>query len=333
MKYSNIELHNACDVQETSGKPGVRLSRLPLAILPDVNGGVQGQTYLTTGCEIRGMLREGGEARIVLQVDDDNVVPPIAETFYGCIPGATTLLGKEPTEIVVQVPGNARHIADLHERENYPFNPGLVRIRLPHLHTCRIISIDGDLTYPEPGATPERTMLSYGSSITHGAHAVCPSGTYAAQAARNLGVDLINLGFGGAAHMDAAIADHIASRDDWDFATLEMGINVRSWPTDKFYAAVDNFVSTIVAGQPDKRVFCIDLFTNDGDITGNKELAPGFREAVKEIAEKQDSTNVVYVDGRDVLTDPTGLKPDLVHPSDDGMCEMGRNLASIIKSA
>jgi hypothetical protein len=330
MRYQDVELHNVCDVVADKGTDGLRLSRLPLAILPHVNEGVQRHAFLTAGCEIRGMLRPGGEARIVLQVDDGNVVPPLVETFHGCIRGATTLLSRTPTEIKIQRPGQAEHIAAIHVKGHYPFDASLVRVSLPHIHPCRIISIEGDLTYPESGSLPTRTMLAYGSSITNGAHAVLPSGTYASQTARRLGVDLINLGFGGAAQMDAAIADHIAARDDWDFATLEMGINVRNWPTEKFRAAVEYFVATIVAAHPDKFVFCMDLFTNDADFTGNKTQAVGFREGVEEIAAKQNSARVVYVDGRDILTDPRGLQTDLVHPSDYGMQEMGRNLAALV---
>ena len=58
----------------------------------------------------------------------------------------------------------------------------------------------------------------------------------------------------------------------------------------------------------------------------------GFRDAVREIAEKQNSDKVIYVDGRRALRDPAGLRPDLVHPCDDGMQEMGCNLAEIITS-
>lgn len=39
---------------------------------------------------------------------------------------------------------------------------------------------------------------------------------------------------------------------------------------------------------------------------------------------------MIYIDGRTILTDPTGLRTDLVHPNDEGMQEMGLNLASLI---
>ena len=56
------------------------------------------------GCEIRGMLAEGGKARVVVQVLDDNVVPPVATVYHGCFRSQSVLVGKEPTEIVITEP-------------------------------------------------------------------------------------------------------------------------------------------------------------------------------------------------------------------------------------
>ena len=245
--------------------------------------------------------------------------------------GATTLVGMEQTEIVIEEPPNSETMVEIHSSAGFPFSPNLVRVLLPHIHTCRIISIEGDLTFPSDAATPQMTMLSYGSSITNGAHAIRPGGTYTAQTAKHLGVDLINLGFGGSAHMDSAIAEHIASRSDWDFATLEMGINVKTWPLERFHHAVEAFVNTIADANPDKYLFCIDLFTFLGDFTGDETVSIGFRNAVRDIAEKRNSLKVLYVDGREILKDSAGLRTDLVHPNDDGMAEMGQRLADVIR--
>jgi len=329
VKYGNVELHNVCDIVEDGG-PGVGVSRLPLDILPRVNQGARNMALMSAGCEIRGMLPEGGSATVTLACADDNTTPPVATVFHGDFCGASVFVTHEGREIKIAWPGNMALMSTISGGCESAFDPRLVRVRLPHIHKCRIVSIEGDLTYPEPGTVPSTTMLSYGSSITHGACGTPPEGAYASQCARRLGCDLINLGFGGSAQMDAAVAEHIASRDDWDLATFEMGINVRQWPLEDFRAAVGNFVSTVAAAHPDKWIFCMDLFTNNCDLGATPVHGEGFREAVAGIVEKQDSDKVVHVDGRDVLTDPTGLRTDLVHPADDGMQEMGRNLADII---
>jgi hypothetical protein len=130
--------------------------------------------------------------------------------------------------------------------------------------------------------------------------------------------------------MDAAMARHLAARTDWDVATFEMGINVRLWPREQFREAVEGFVRTVVAAHPDQWVFCIDLFTNDSDFEETPTRGVGFREVVREVARQCRSARVIHVDGRALLTDPTGLRDDLVHPSDLGMQEMGAHLAAII---
>jgi lysophospholipase L1-like esterase len=257
----------------------------------------------------------------------------VATVYHGCFRTQSIGVGREPTEISVSRPPTLDALHSVTREHGLPFDPGLVRIRLPQIHTPRILSIEGDLNYPEPDATPAKTLLCYGSSITHGASPVPPEGTYAAQCARRLGCDLINLGVGGSAQMDGAIADHIASRHDWDLASFEMGINVRQWPREQFREAVDNFVRTVAAAHPDKFLFCVDLFTNDCDFEPVPTKGVGFREVVADIAGQFDSGKVIHVDGRTILEDPAGLYTDLVHPTDDGMQEMGRNLAAVISAS
>ena len=64
--------------------------------------------------------------------------------------------------------------------------------------------------------------------------------------AQLLGVDLINLGFGGGACLEPEIADYIAGRQDWDFASLELGINLlRQVEPEEFARRVDYFVERI----------------------------------------------------------------------------------------
>jgi hypothetical protein len=267
---------------------------------------------------------------VVLQVLDSNIVPPIALVYHGSFCGQSVHVTPEPTTITIRTPAKMELIEKISAERKLPFDPRLVRVCLPAIHPVRVVRIEGDLTYPTPDATPRNRLLCYGSSITHGAHAISPMSTYASQCARRLGYDLINLGSGGSARMDPAVAEHIASRDDWDVATLEMGINVRDWDREPFYDAVDRFVSTIVAARPDKDVFCIDLFTCDSDFKPDDTRVPMLRAVVKEIAAKFDTRRVIYVDGRTILRDPSGLQIDLVHPSDNGMLEMGHELAAVI---
>ncbi len=331
MKYKNVELHNVVDIFENEKTGGIGLSRLPLNIHDSLNKNAPGMSKMSSACEIRAMLKEGGEAKIVLRAMNDNSVPPIVSVWFGDFCDTTIVLENSDTELIIKQPNNIELMEELYKKENLGFNPRLLRIRLPHIHTVNIISIEGDLSYPIENATPDKTLLSYGSSITHGASCIPPEGTYPAQCAYHLGYDVLNLGLGGAAQMEMSVAEHIASRSDWDIATLEMGINVCNWDNETFHKTAESFVAKIVEAHPDKKIFCIDLFTYKADFSGDTTSAPGFRESVKSIVKALDSKNVFYIDGRKLLTKPVGLRTDLVHPSDNGMIEMGRNLAAFIE--
>lgn len=330
MRYGHVELHNVCEIIEGDGLPGFGISRLPAAIREQINAGARNMARHGAGCEIRGMLAEGGRARVVLRAVDRNSTPPVVTVYHGCFCGQSVHLEQEPTEIVIQPPATLPALSRISRANQLPFDPRLVRVRLPNIHTVRIEAIEGDLSYPPREALPAKTMLSYGSSITHGACAIPPEGTYAAQCARRLGCDLINLGFGGSAQMDRAVAEHIASRRDWDFATFEMGINVRTWPRERFREVVERFVGIVAAAHPDKFMFCMDLFTNDADFEEHPTKGVGFREVVRDVVGQFKSGKVIHVDGRTILTDPTGLRTDLVHPGDEGMQAMGANLAAVM---
>jgi len=130
----------------------------------------------------------------------------------------------------------------------------------------------------------------------------------------------------------AELAEHIASRDDWDFASLEMGINVGGWTTEEFHGKVERFVDILSAAHPDKWIFCIDVFRYAGDLVPDYQGHPKFREAVAEVVATLGRPKVVHVDGRDILQDICGLTHDLVHPTDDGFIEMGRRLAERIRT-
>lgn len=67
--------------------------------------------------------------------------------------------------------------------------------------------------------------LAYGSSITHGSLGLVQPDSYVFRIAQLLGTDYINLGFAGKALMEPEMAEYIVSRKDWNFATVEMGIN------------------------------------------------------------------------------------------------------------
>jgi hypothetical protein len=194
----------------------------------------------------------------------------------------------------------------------------------------RFLAVEGEVSPPEPGQKPSRRMLSYGSSITQGIRATRPTGTFAMLTAHALGAELIDLGFGGGCHLEPELADYIAGREDWDFGTLELGINlVGGISSREFARRVDYFVPTVAEAHKESWIFCMDLFTCERDFQGDAKIRE-FREAVGRRVRELALPRLLHVPGTEMLTDPAGLTLDLVHPSDSGMAEIARNLSGLM---
>jgi hypothetical protein len=327
MVYGGVELYNVQELLEDEQCEG----RLPLRIPNDLrlrlNPSAQAAALACSGCEVRFNLKSDS-ARVVLKSREG---PSIAEVYQGCFFRSWHPMGSQPAEISVELPENIDELDRVTKERNLPFDARLTRIILPCRPAAELIGIEGDFDLPRPGQTPSVKYLAYGSSITHFSAAVRPTGCYAQKMAQFLGSDVINLGFGGGAHLEPEMADYIAGRDDWDVATLEMGINL-IWDidVDEFAKRVDCFVGTISASHPDKWLFCVDLFTCELDFHHDPKVA-AFRNVVREKVEALNSPKVVYVPGTDMLTSANGLTADLVHPSPFGMEEIAANLSRIIR--
>lgn len=147
-------------------------------------------------------------------------------------------------EFLPGAPGTIR-FADLPDRQK------TVEIWLPHNETTELIALRND--HPlEPCQITRPIWLHHGSSISHGSNALHPTGTWPALAAADAGVELINLGMGGAALLDPFTARTM--RDiPADLISIKIGINVVNADLMRvraFGPAVHGFIDTIRDGHP-----------------------------------------------------------------------------------
>ncbi len=328
MIYGNIELHNVEELIEPNDKAGKIMTRIPNNLRITLNESARANALHTAGCEIRFKL-VGNNAKVVLKCAEG--LGAIAEVFQGSFYVCSHFVGSDPTEISLSLPQNIEVLDGLSKKENLPFDARVTRVILPYA-PIRLMDVDGNIDLPEKSLVPEKRYLTYGSSITHGASAIRPTGTYAMRTAQLLGTDLINLGFGGGAHCEKQMANYIAARKDWDLASLELGINmVQSFETKEFRNRVAYFIKGIAQPHSDKWIFCIDLFTflADLDVRPNKQNE--FREIVENTVKNLNMPKLVHIDGRGILRSTTGLTSDLVHPSPEGMEEIALNLCDRMK--
>ena len=350
MRYGNLELHNVAELlsgsarevlppeawawlaanpiynrppwEEQTSPDGLWLSRIPDALRRKLNPLVQINGLLASGAEARFNLKSASATLTLKCVRGQGVL----EIWHGPFMTSWKVIGTEPVAVKIEPPANLDELAALARRHRLPFDARLTRVLLPWEPQVRLLGVEGEFEPPRPEQTPRRRYLAYGSSITNGARSIPPTASYAARTAQLLGVDLLNLGFGGGAHLEKEIAEHIAARDDWDFASLEMGINIGGIGRAEFARRVDVMVDTVHAAHPDKRLFCIDVFTCRDDLTGNPHFNE-YRDVVRDKVCAVNRPNVVWIPGRQILSSVEGLTADLVHPSPAGMEEMARNLS------
>jgi lysophospholipase L1-like esterase len=215
-----------------------------------------------------------------------------------------------------------------------PFSPRVVRLVMRGSQV-RFHGVAGTgVRSPEAGECPALRYLTYGTSITHGANATRPYLSYAAQAARRLGADLLNFGVGGSCHCEPELADYFASRSDWQIASLALSVNMMGFTPEEFERRVRYMVHTVAGSDPSRPVACITLYPYFGDLfdaIGEGDGKPAlFREILRQAVQDCPGGNAHLVEGPDILRDLGGLTPDLVHPADNGMIEMGANLAAAL---
>ena len=191
---------------------------------------------------------------------------------------------------------------------------------------------------PLASEMPDTRWLAYGSSITNGA---APTGhhlAYIYQAARHLGADVYNMGLSGSCRCQREAADYLAAREDWDVVTLEIGVNMRDeCTTEAFHERAAYMVDRLTKAHPKKPVVLISIYPNIDlapyGLRTTSEMAikqAAFNDVLRDLAE-QGPDNLHLIDGGAVLGDFRNLAPDLLHPSDFGHIEMGRNLADLLR--
>lgn len=336
MIYDDVELHNVGATTPKNG--GMRLERLSGTVRKALNENAREMYTRPAGTEIRFERENDGETvEVTLSSPEGQcTVTPCYGSFLAS-PDAQVELGPEPKTIELSVPDGIRSLnPDL--VEEMVFSPSVQRLVLRGSPVI-FHEINGNVRPPRSETVPDCRYLAYGTSITQGLAASDHHLTYAGQTARRLGADLLNLGTSGSAFCEPAIADHIASRDDWDVTTLAISVNMlgSGFTADEFYERASYMVDTIAEANPTKPIVCITLYPvfpelcpeRDGDWPSDTTT---YRERLRTVVSESPHRNVHLLEGPDLLTNVAGLAPDLVHPTDHGMIEIGERLAGRLES-
>lgn len=183
---------------------------------------------------------------------------------------------------------------------------------------------------PRPDEKPALRWLAYGSSITHASRNGYPHRT-----AARLNIDVQNKGLSGSCYIESAAAEFIAAGTDWDFATLEMGVNLRATCTpEEFERRARHIVARCTEAKPGRPVVLITIFQNaahqqiEPDAITSKQEA--FNAILRQIAREYQDRHVHLVEGTDIVDDLSYLTSDLLHPNDFGHARMAENLSRLL---
>lgn len=258
-------------------------------------------------------------------------------------------------EVTSGAPGTARFAG-------LPARMKDVEIWLPHQEIVELIALRADAPAEPPADLVRPRWVHHGSSISHGANADSPTGTWPAVAAALGGVDLVNIGLGGSALLDPFTARAIRDTPA-DLISVKLGINVintDSFRLRTFGPAVHGFLDTIREGHPDAPLLVVspilcpmaedvpgpsgpDLdsptlqFRNFGDPA---EVAAGrltlrvIRRELQRIVSQRTGTdpNLRYLDGLELYGPAEAAElplPDALHPGPAAHRRIGERFAEL----
>jgi len=325
----NLEFHNVAEFREHNGLPGLGMCRYPAKVRKVMTEHGKLMAIESVGCEIR-FFTESQNVRVYLYAVSGN---PVVWVYRGDIWNATFHLEQGKISCLsVAKPDFSKF------KEEYlnkgAFSPNIWRFIIGggHVAFCSVESFGYPLRPPKISEKPKKKWLAYGSSITH-----ADLYGYIHTAARILGVDLLNKGMSGSCFCEKETADYLADECEWDFATLELGVNMRNTVepaefTERAEYIVDKFTSKKNA---DKPVILISIFPNGNDALKIpdkvSETQNKYRKILRDLASKMKSRNVHLIEGNTILDDFTMLAADLVHPTHPGHALMGYNLAKTLR--
>jgi lysophospholipase L1-like esterase len=328
---------DCCGFAEAVALPtgGHRLQRVPDALRPHLNPGAQSRVLRTASNEVRCVADDDAVEITVSALEGEVHAAPFAGAFDL---NQQIVIGEQQRTIRI-APSERMAVLTDESCAGMPYARNVLRLICHGGGTLVVHNVSGvNVRPPAAEHLPSRRLLTYGTSITHGACSTRPYLSYARQLAWRLDADLINLGVGGSCHCEHEFADYIAGRDDWDVAVLALSVNMigGGFTREQFYERVAYMLEQVTGSNPARPVFCVTIYPHFRDLFttaeqhGGKAVPDTFREALREAAAACSNTNLHLFEGADILTSYAGLTGDMIHPSDFGMITMAENLATRI---
>ncbi|MBQ7574813.1 MAG: hypothetical protein IJT23_11245 [Clostridia bacterium] len=339
MIYKNAYIHNATELC-VDDDGSMTWYRMPKNLMDkfDIESAKK-MNVCSTGVEVRFVLNGDSATVRMRAVDNGGSTDNSFHIFRGGVQGGYTDMvnvnvGSDERSYVIEKAKNIEILKAMSREANDGFSPEVIRIIFDR-GTYKILDISGDIRPPKTEEMPSKTLMCYGSSITHGSNSLDMSHSWASMVSRKLHMDLRNLGMAGSCAMEHDVIDYIASegeKGNWDMAILELGANVLSWKPDKIRERTSYAITNVAKRNPDKRIFIISPIYGGYDFKG-MDIAVIWRKTLEEVVSSLAFDNVTYINGLDLLGKISLLSADEVHPNIYGVEEMEKKLIKIIKES
>lgn len=323
MDHQNIRFHNVEELEPVEG--GWLLRRVGAAARARISPGVQ-ENCFATGIELRFTMPDGAVDLLLKTIPQAEAAT--AHIFFGSFQGgleySSKNIGADVTRIHIEYPAKLATLRRITAEKQLAFAPEVVRVVLPYVPVI-FAGVEGRTALPAADQLPQKTYLAYGSSITHGSLSLIQPDCYVFRNAQALGVDYLNLGFAGNALMEEEMANYLVSRRDWDFASVEMGINtterVKEFPLEVFEERIDRF--TAVLARDPRPVFATSFF---GYLDEDTDRTDKMRQIVRRYAAER----LIFTDGLQLLDDETLISADGTHPDARGQEQIAARWSRIM---
>ncbi len=337
MIWKNAEFHNVGELKENEDG-SVSWLRMPQWVKDGLDSEGRSLGH-ATGVEIRFVLN-GDKAIIKMSAGDTPTCSGMFHVYRGAIQGGWQdhsvhrFVGGTPEEFEIVRANNLDKLNFMTEKAGYSWDPQVIRVIFDR-GFFKIYDIVGDIKPPVEGQKPKKTLVCYGSSITHGSNSMNMSYSWASLVGHNLNMDVRNLGMAGSCRLEPSVAEYLARegrQGNWDIAVLELGINVLGWAEEKIYRSSENMVKTVALSNPDKPVLVISPFCFYEDDLKSNDNGHKWRRILKDVVEKLALPNVTYINGLDVIGNSSlYISADGVHPSIYGCMKIAEVLTDKIK--
>ena len=307
---------------------GERFVRLPKEIAPKVS---EGMTYAYSSAS-------GGRVRFITDS------PYVAIKCVFALVGkneATPLSATAAIEMSVDgdFGGVFRTSPDFNEEVHIGLadikkEPGehLITLYMPthsHLSELYVGLKPGSKISSAPDHKYEKPVVFYGSSITHGTGATRAGNPYPAQVSKRLDMNFINLGFGGLAKGEAAMAEYIATLD---MAALVYDYDFNAPTSEHLRATHEPFFKIIREAQPNLPILITSRPCSFR--SGEENTAERFSiiKQTYDNAKAKGDENVYIINGHEFFGEyGPECTVDGTHPNDFGYRFMAEKISAALK--